>query len=284
MASVQPEILAVPPETPVQPSHLRRRGRAVHGYQRKVNEAVSKATDGSNLAGPAEELRAEVAEGCTPNSVTLNVYDVLGFGAVEQANRILRQVGTGIFHVGVSVHGFEWTFGGSIDDGRAAGKEGLEANGEAPEAGPKEGTGVFACTPRCCTPHHFRESVSLGTTALSEKDVLAVLDALSEEWVSCDYHTLHRNCGHFAQALCSRLGVDPLPGWVTNLAGTAAMLQEQTGVAWAAAWSQELDETYQLRSRVGNVLELAGHALAELAGGMRDYEGFTWSLDFYEES
>merc|ERR1740121_67762 len=39
-----------------------------------------------------------------------------------------------------------------------------------------------------------------------------------------DYDLLHRNCCHFCEELCLRLGFGPLPPWVTKLAAAGASL------------------------------------------------------------
>ncbi|KAH7557684.1 hypothetical protein JRO89_XS11G0201100 [Xanthoceras sorbifolium] len=52
-----------------------------------------------------------------------------------------------------------------------------------------------------------------------------ILRELSREWPGSSYDLLSRNCNHFCDELCERLGVPKLPGWVNRFAnaGDAAM-------------------------------------------------------------
>merc|ERR1719277_149615 len=64
----------------------------------------------------------------------------------------------------------------------------------------------------------------MGKTTMSETDVLAMLALLKQEWPVCMYHTLRKNCCHFSDELCQRLGVGPVPRWIMNLANAGAAL------------------------------------------------------------
>lgn len=46
------------------------------------------------------------------------------------------------------------------------------------------------------------------------------------EWQGFAYNVLTKNCHHFSQALCERLGVGPLPAWLNGLATTGAEIAE----------------------------------------------------------
>mmetsp|Transcript_65287 Transcript_65287/g.156034 ORF Transcript_65287/g.156034 Transcript_65287/m.156034 type:complete len:585 (-) Transcript_65287:5-1759(-) len=132
--------------------------------------------------------------------VTLNIYDVWGnTGAV---NAVCRAIGTGAFHAGVEVYGNEWSYG--FNPG---------------------GTGVFCTPPRGCVEHQFREAVPMGHVRLSAEEVQQLIDELAQAWHGEHYDLLRRNCCHFSDTLCWRLGVGRIPDWVTNLAGVGAMLR-----------------------------------------------------------
>ncbi|CAK9079713.1 DeSI-like protein At4g17486 [Durusdinium trenchii] len=147
-----------------------------------------------------------------PARVTLHIYD-LGkqFAGV---NMVCKAIGTGAFHAGVEVYDTEWSFGGG-------------SNG-------KTHTGIFHCPPRGCDAHSYREPVDMGTTTMTKQDVKLLIEKLKPEWKGDDYDLLRRNCCHFSDALCISLGVGPLPGWVTSLAGVGAMLRSQVRLAIAA--------------------------------------------------
>jgi hypothetical protein len=56
--------------------------------------------------------------------------------------------------------------------------------------------------------------------------VEAVVEELSQDWLGESYDLLARNCNHFCDAFCVRLGVERVPLWVNRFAnaGDAAIL------------------------------------------------------------
>jgi len=139
---------------------------------------------------------------CRPVPVTLHVYD-LGVGREMQVmNTVLSRFGTGAFHCGVEVYGREWSFQYS-----------------------SKGTGVFQVAPKKCNHHTYRESVSMGSTTLSEEEVFRLLDRLQRDWPARSYEVLTRNCCHCCDFLCRALGVGPIPAWTTNLALAGATVR-----------------------------------------------------------
>jgi len=140
-------------------------------------------------------------------AVCLHIYDVAGHGPARRINGVLHKLGTGAFHSGVEVLGQEWSF-----------------SCEARQAG--DSTGVFCCEPRGCDAHAYREAVPMGHTELSEPEIRALLREMAAEWRAEDYDLFRRNCCHFSDQLCQRLGVGPVPRWVKNLARTAQALDD----------------------------------------------------------
>lgn len=143
--------------------------------------------------------------------VTLHVYDVTNSGSVRAnsailgLNRFMRGgIGIGgIFHGAVEVYSREWSFGYCED-----------------------GTGVFHCQPKRNPMYTYRESISLGRTELTRLQVEAIVEDLSQEWPGDSYDLLSRNCNHFCDAFCDRLGVERVPLWVNRFAnaGDAAFI------------------------------------------------------------
>jgi len=128
--------------------------------------------------------------------VFLNVYDVSSNYQTQLLNAIFANKSApyrmgGIFHAGIEVAGREWTFGFI-----------------------GEGSGVKCREPRTDPQHHYRESVRLPNTRLSEEDVVGLLDELQDLYMGTSYSLLQRNCCHFAEDFCLRLGVGPLPAWL----------------------------------------------------------------------
>lgn len=143
--------------------------------------------------------------------VILHIYDVTNSGSdktnntIVQINKIFKDgIGLGgIFHSAVQVYGDEeWSFGFC-----------------------EQGSGVFSCPPSKNPMYTYRERMVLGKTNCSIFKVNQILRELSREWSGSSYDLLSRNCNHFCDELCERLGVQKLPGWVNRFAnaGDAAM-------------------------------------------------------------
>lgn len=143
--------------------------------------------------------------------VTLHVYDVTNSmnvranSAIQGLNRFMRGgIGIGgIFHGAVEVYNKEWSFGYC-----------------------EVGSGVFHCQPKRNPMYTYRESIPLGRTSLTRVRVEAVVEELSQDWLGESYDLLARNCNHFCDAFCVRLGVERVPLWVNRFAnaGDAAIL------------------------------------------------------------
>ncbi|KAK8679873.1 hypothetical protein V6N13_108836 [Hibiscus sabdariffa] len=138
--------------------------------------------------------------------VILHIYDVTNSGSEKTNNTIVHinkifkdRIGLGgIFHSAIQVYGDdEWSFGFC-----------------------KEGPGVFCCPSGKNPLYKYRESMVLGRTNLSIFMVNHVLRELRREWPGTSYDLLSKNCNHFCDELCERLGVQKLPGWVNRFANT----------------------------------------------------------------
>ncbi|CDP05149.1 unnamed protein product [Coffea canephora] len=143
--------------------------------------------------------------------VILHIYDVTNSGSdktnntIVQINKIFKDgIGLGgIFHSAVQIYGDEeWSFGFC-----------------------EQGTGVFSCPAAKNPMYTYREPIILGTTNSSIFKVNQILRELSREWPGHSYDLLSKNCNHFCDELCERLGVPKLPGWVNRFAhaGDAAV-------------------------------------------------------------
>jgi len=135
--------------------------------------------------------------GCGPSSedlqspslqepVYLHLYHLGTHGHGSLLNRLLNNMGAGVYHCGVEVFGKEWSFADTVTG---------------------EGQGVFECVPRRCKGHTYDETVLMGHTLFSEKYVLGIIELLRLEWQPADYHLLEQNCCHFTDSLARRLGV-----------------------------------------------------------------------------
>jgi len=190
--------------------------------------------------------------------VKLNLYNITENPQFEKLNKVLTAVGTGAFHGGVEVYGKEYSFGFAQD-----------------------GSGVFSNPPRGRTLHQFRESLSMGKTQLTKREVEQLIERLREEWQGKDYDMLRRNCVSFSEQFIADLGVGPVPTWVTNLAAAGATVQDgamaavskaQAAAIVAAAKAGEIDEKYNVTGTTqSKVQELL--AVAQAADDKYDIQG-----------
>ncbi|XP_010276907.1 PREDICTED: desumoylating isopeptidase 2-like [Nelumbo nucifera] len=143
--------------------------------------------------------------------VILHIYDITNSGSAKtnntivQINKIFKDgIGLGgIFHSAVQVYGDEeWSFGFC-----------------------EQGTGVFSCPSSKNPMYTHREHIVLGKTNFPIFKVNQILRELSREWPGSSYDLLSKNCNHFCDEFCERLGVPKLPAWVNRFAnaGDAAM-------------------------------------------------------------
>uniref|UniRef100_A0A061QLQ2 Pppde thiol peptidase family isoform 1 n=1 Tax=Tetraselmis sp. GSL018 TaxID=582737 RepID=A0A061QLQ2_9CHLO len=134
--------------------------------------------------------------------VNLHVYDVTNT-AYDQANHFIMRMNNltrdisvgGLFHGAVEVYGREWSFGFC-----------------------EEGSGVYACIPKLNRQYTYRETVPLGRTKYCQREVNRLLRQMRDEWQGDSYDLLSRNCCHFCEEFCKRLGLEPLPRWLNRFA------------------------------------------------------------------
>lgn len=136
--------------------------------------------------------------------VYLSIYD-LGHVSRWTLNSLLPpKNGAGVFHCGVEVIGFEFSFEGIQDSEKGDAMSGLTWH-----------------KPRSHPRHVYRESVFLGNSGLTAPEVVQLLRRLEHKWLAFEYHFLSRNCTDFAQEFATQLRTqEPLsfPTWVHGLA------------------------------------------------------------------
>lgn len=159
---------------------------------------------------PVHSGRAAKSSGSTVNAervykerVLVRVYDLGQTVFTRWHNQLTKSYGA--FHSGVEVYGREWSFGMTFDN---------------------FSTGVTWNIPAQNPDHSFRETLCMGYTTCSPRQVISIIEEMKYEWKGCTYNVLTRNCHHFSDALCLRLGVARVPPWVNDLAGTGAQTME----------------------------------------------------------
>lgn len=132
--------------------------------------------------------------------VLVRVYDLGQTFWTRLHNQMTKSYGA--FHTGVEVYGREWCFGMTFDD---------------------FSTGITSNAPAQNPDHTFRETLSMGYTSLSPREVAQLLDGMKHEWKGKNYNVLSKNCHHFSDAFSAELGVAKLPAWINTLASTGAV-------------------------------------------------------------
>jgi len=120
--------------------------------------------------------------------VFLNLYDL------SPANDFLYAIGMGLHHSGVEISGSEYSFA--------------------------SGAGIFETPPKFAPGVRFREQIEMGSFDGGQQQLQQVLYELRQDsqFGPNDYHLIHRNCNHFANALCWKLLGKTIPGYVNRLA------------------------------------------------------------------
>jgi len=189
--------------------------------------------------------------------IILHIYDFSDTDLFWGANTVLRSVGTGVFHVAVEVLGVEYSYGYS-----------------------PSGTGIFSGKPASCDEHSYRESACMGDALVCGAEAVAIISSMTHEWRGEDYDILRKNCGHFANDLCQRLGVGSLPQWITSMAtasssfldGMAAIPQNaQLAVGFVAEKVGETDTQY-MGGFMGKTIDVASTPAEVFVGSLESLD------------
>eukprot|EP00913_Durusdinium_trenchii_P018958 g17816.t1 len=89
----------------------------------------------------------------------------------------------------------------------------------------QEDPGVTPNIPKMHPDHHYRRTVKMRTTDLSALQVQGILEELMLQYTGPTYDLFRKNCCHFAEDFCQRLGVGCIPAWVHRLARLAARIE-----------------------------------------------------------
>lgn len=141
--------------------------------------------------------------------VLLHIYDVTQEPAIQRLNKVLAHKRMplkfgGIFHAGVEVSGTEWSYGCTESE---------------------DEPGVLPNLPKMHPDHHYRQTVEMRRTNFSASEVGDLLEELSIQYTGPTYDLLRKNCCHFADDFCQRLGAGGIPAWVYRLARIASRIE-----------------------------------------------------------
>ncbi|CAL1159999.1 unnamed protein product, partial [Cladocopium goreaui] len=121
-------------------------------------------------------------------------------------------------------------------------KSGVSEEDVVREAASSAVCGLAFGQPGTCAGLVPRETVKLGAVMLPEGKVASILEQMKHQWPSRGYDMLRRNCSHFCDDFCQRLGVGTLPQWVKNMASTGAgiaSLSSQVSGTLNSFWAEE---------------------------------------------
>eukprot|EP00416_Gambierdiscus_australes_P017187 CAMPEP_0171070504 /NCGR_PEP_ID=MMETSP0766_2-20121228/9787_1 /TAXON_ID=439317 /ORGANISM="Gambierdiscus australes, Strain CAWD 149" /LENGTH=279 /DNA_ID=CAMNT_0011526987 /DNA_START=51 /DNA_END=890 /DNA_ORIENTATION=- len=93
-------------------------------------------------------------------------------------------------------------------------------------------TGITWCKPGDNPDHTFRETLAMGHTRCSFQHFTEIMNEMKQEWRGSSYNLFTRNCHHFSDELCFRLGVGRLPPWINDLAGVGDATASLFGKAY----------------------------------------------------
>jgi deubiquitinase DESI2 len=124
--------------------------------------------------------------------VYVNVYDL------SPMNDCLYPMGVGLHHTGVEILGSEYSFA--------------------------SGAGIFEAPPRMTGPGAvFREQIEMGAFDGGPAELKRIIADMQADFkADGDYNLIHKNCNHFANALCWRLLRKSVPGHVNRLSSIGA--------------------------------------------------------------
>eukprot|EP01052_Picozoa_sp_SAG31_P038429 SAG31_NODE_5133_length_2722_cov_11.441860_2_plen_191_part_00 len=88
--------------------------------------------------------------------------------------------------------------------------------------------GLFWNEPAKCTMHRYKESIKLGETPLSPKEVEQAIEDLKPRWMGHSYSLVEKNCCHCAHALAAALRVPPPPSFLNRAAESADAVENAT--------------------------------------------------------
>lgn len=175
-------------------------GRIGHGARQSQARRDGQS---AMMGGPLEARQKEREQRVYRERVLVRVYDLGKTVVTKGLNRAAKSMGA--FHSGVEIYGREWSFGMTFDEWS---------------------TGITWNPPGENPDHTYLETLSMGYTSKSPTEVWQLIEEMKAQWRGHTYHLLTRNCHHFSDAFCQKLGVARIPPWLNDLAGTGAATVE----------------------------------------------------------
>jgi hypothetical protein len=115
--------------------------------------------------------------------VYINIYDI------NNINSYLWNIGLGIYHSGIEIDEYEYSFGGI--------------------------RGIYITKPKSLIP--LRERLLLGTTNKSINEINRIIEYLKHEFYPDNYHLTKNNCNHFTNTFSLIILDKEIPGYINRL-------------------------------------------------------------------
>jgi len=187
-----------------------------------------------------------------PAAVTINVYWQRSV-AFDNQGRVMRSMGggdlswgkkflkdmLGVYHVGVEIHGDEYTFGNY----RAPNSKRIGV----------DASGVYRHEPQKPGPHYvYKQGVQCGTTLKTKVQVEEICQSFGgEKFHRSKYNRIHHNCVDFCRQLTEKLGAGDIPLWCYRGAATAKLL----GIGGEAPDKEELENGFPAGDEIAGQYE-----------------------------
>jgi len=138
--------------------------------------------------------------------VYIHVYDVSQEASIRKLNRFTANKFSpvkfgGVFHAGVEVAKLEWSYGASMVESMP---------------------GIVCHEVKTHPQHRYRQTIFMGFTRMTSEEVADLIGCMVELYPGSDYELLRRNCCHFADDFCQKMGVGRIPGWIYRFARVGA--------------------------------------------------------------
>lgn len=160
-------------------------GYTSHQYAQPDDEHNGQATHTNHHINKHQRVRRTSSPSSLPapqcSPVEVVVYDL------QPNSTVAKKVGLGVYHTGVVVYDYEFSFGGSRNLKKDSGR-----------------SGIWATRSLYTTSAIVKKRFVVGVTYTTVKEIQAKLKewgkATEGGWRVDDYHLLAKNCNHFAEA------------------------------------------------------------------------------------
>lgn len=159
----------------------------------------------------------------TVEPVFIHVYDV-GPQIVEYFDA--RKQSYNPFYTAIEVCATEYSFGMSVSTSVAE---------------------IHSNEPRQNSEHKFRLTIPVGYTSLPPREVLREVKKMEAEWNKHTFSWKSRNCHHFTDALCGKLGTRCCPVWLHQdciSSGPVFLRVYNLGQTFITRWHNNVTKSY----------------------------------------